>query len=245
MQEMPTGARILIVDDDHALVRGLTVLLSSEGHDVISLESGRGVEEAVARRRPDLVVLDVMMPVMDGWEVLSRIRANSALDRLPVMMLTAKGTEDAKVRGFNLGADDYLPKPFSIPEFMCRVEALLRRRRLVIDDAEPRLPVVDGKDVALVPISEICYVDGIRNYTYVHTHDARFLSRLRLREVDERALPGLMRVHRSYVVRLGAVKALRQRPGSAVRLVLDDAARSEIPVSREKVAEVRTRLGLR
>ena len=179
LHRAPQGT-ILLVDDNADLVRGLTTLLENDGYKVVHLSSGATVAETVALHKPDLVVLDVMMPVVDGWEALERIRENPAYDRLPVMMLTAKGTEDAKVHGFTLGADDYLAKPFSVREFRCRVEALLRRSTPVEEDQTQRLPVVAESGTEFVDITDIVYIEGVRNYTYIHTYDARFLGRLSL-----------------------------------------------------------------
>ncbi|MDP2183751.1 MAG: response regulator [Actinomycetota bacterium] len=231
---------ILIVDDNVELVRGLTTLLSNDGYRVDSLSSGATVAESVAVNKPDLVVLDVMMPVVDGWEALARIRDNSANDRLPVMMLTAKGTEDAKVKGFGLGADDYLSKPFSVREFRCRVEALLRRTRLVDVDADEKFPVVVDSGTEFVDAKDVVYIEGVRNYTYIHTFDARFLGRLSLGAVEGRDVSGFMRVHRSYIVRLGAVKGYHWASKSSFKLVLNDAEGTSIPVSRKLVTQVKS-----
>lgn len=233
---------VLIVDDNADLVRGLTTLLINDGYRVVSLSSGASVAESVALNKPDLVVLDVMMPLVDGWEALKRIRENSANDRLPVMMLTAKGTEDAKVHGFSLGADDYLAKPFSVREFRCRVEALLRRTK-PRDGAEGlRLPVVADSGTEFVNITDIVYIEGVRNYTYIHTYDSRFLGRLSLGQIEAKGLDGFMRLHRSYIVRLGAVKGYHWASKSSFKLVLADAEATQIPVSRKLVTEVKRRI---
>lgn len=238
----PRGT-ILIVDDNADLVRGLTTLLTNDGYKVVSLASGAQVAESVALNKPDLVVLDVMMPVVDGWEALRKIRENPTNDRLPVMMLTAKGTEDAKVHGFGLGADDYLAKPFSVREFRCRVEALLRRTKPREESDGQRLPVVADAGTEFVDISDITYIEGVRNYTYIHTYDSRFLGRLSLGQIEAKELPGFMRVHRSYIVRLGAVKGYHWASKSSFKLVLSDAEGTQIPVSRKLVTEAKRRIG--
>jgi DNA-binding LytR/AlgR family response regulator len=239
-----TEPTILVVDDSPELVRGVTTLLTNAGYRVVSLPNGSRVTETLALERPDLVVLDVMMPGVDGWEALRRIRENPANDGVRVMMLTAKGTEDAKVQGFTLGADDYLSKPFSIREFRCRVDALLRRTSSDAASEPARIHVVADSGIDFVQAQDVYYVEGIRNYTYVHTYDARFLSRNTLGGVEDMCLPGFMRVHRSYVVRLGGVSGVRRASKSSFKLVLDDAEDTEIPVSRRLVADVKERLGL-
>jgi DNA-binding LytR/AlgR family response regulator len=243
-QEM-TGGTILLVDDNAELLHGLTTLLENGGYRVVTLPNGATISETVALEKPDLVVLDVMMPLVDGWEALRRIRENPANEHIPVMMLTAKSTEDAKVHGFSLGTDDYLAKPFGVREFRWRVEALLRRSRQERREADRRrLPVIVQDGAELLDSEDIYYVEGVRNYTYIHTYDARFLGRIHLGGIEELGLPGFMRVHRSYIVRLEGVRGFRRAGSSSYRVVLDDAEGTEIPVSRRLASDVRERLGL-
>ncbi len=123
---MATQGTALVIDDDKTLLRLLQEALSKAGYQVILTSNGiDGLQELYARQ-PDLVLLDVMMPRMDGWETLSRIRQ---ISRVPVIMLTAKDSEQDKVRGFNLGVDDYVTKPFSFAELVARAGAVLRRAR--------------------------------------------------------------------------------------------------------------------
>src|SRR5213595_553404 len=118
------GARILVIDDD-ADIRGLVAeLLGRAGLQVEGAPDGRVGLRAFHRSPPDLVVLDVSMPELDGWQTLERIRD---LSDVPVLMLTARGEELERVRGLQAGADDYVTKPFGRQELLARVEALLRR----------------------------------------------------------------------------------------------------------------------
>src|SRR6476619_7450790 len=117
--------RILIVEDEPAMVQGLRDNFEYEGYEVISAEDGvDGLNRAIADQ-PDLVVLDVMMPKMSGLDVCKQLKARKP--SLPIIMLTARGQEIDKVVGLELGADDYVTKPFSIRELMARVKAVLRR----------------------------------------------------------------------------------------------------------------------
>jgi DNA-binding response OmpR family regulator len=123
---MPAQGTILVIDDDKTMLRLLQDALGKAGFQVILASNGiDGLQELYARQ-PDLVLLDVMMPRMDGWEALARIRQ---LSRVPVIMLTAKDAENDKVRGFQLGVDDYVTKPFSFAELIARSTAVLRRMR--------------------------------------------------------------------------------------------------------------------
>jgi len=118
-------ARILVVEDNQELAFGLTTTLEIEGHQVIVARSGPEAVERAAAAQPDLILLDVMLPGFDGFRVLRTLR--EAGSEACVLMLTAKGQQEDKVRGLRLGADDYVTKPFGAMELLARVEALLRR----------------------------------------------------------------------------------------------------------------------
>ncbi|MFQ5923056.1 MAG: response regulator transcription factor [Anaerolineales bacterium] len=118
------ASKILLIDDDITLLELLRDHLATAGYEPLSAdESAKGLEMA-ENDKPDLIVLDVMMPGMDGWEVCEQLRRNSAV---PIIMLTAKGEELDKLRGFHLGVDDYVTKPFSFAELTARVRAVLTR----------------------------------------------------------------------------------------------------------------------
>jgi len=153
---------ILIIDDDQDLARIVQLSLDREGYQTVVATSGlEGLQEAY-RVQPDLVILDIMMPGMDGWEVCRRL---GEMSNVPILMLTAKGTEADIVKGLQIGADDYLTKPFSVAELIARIQALLRRAgsqsqtdkpsvfsigNLTID-LNRRLVMRDGKLVDLTP----------------------------------------------------------------------------------------------
>ncbi len=118
---------ILVVEDDPAILLGLEDLLAGEGYAVSSARDGRQALELYRRERPDLVLLDIMLPEISGYEVCRRIRKEDA--ETPILMLTAKGQEADKVAGLELGADDYIVKPFGVSELLARIRASLRRCR--------------------------------------------------------------------------------------------------------------------
>ena len=122
----PTAATILLVDDEESVQKLLTYPLEREGYRVVQARDGEEALERFAAEQVDLVVLDLMLPRVDGLEVCRRLRAESTV---PIIMLTARDDEVDKVLGLELGADDYITKPFSIREFRSRVRALLRRPR--------------------------------------------------------------------------------------------------------------------
>jgi two-component system KDP operon response regulator KdpE len=115
---------VLIVDDDRKILRLLRIELTAQGFNVIMAERGDEALATAERQRPDLVVLDIILPGMDGLEVLKKLREHSGV---PVILLTAKGTDSDKIMGLELGADDYLPKPFNPEELTARARAVLRR----------------------------------------------------------------------------------------------------------------------
>ena len=153
---------VLIVEDDRNIAELLQLYLEKEGYAVITAEDGGKGLEKFRTIKPDLVLLDVMMPVMDGWAVCKAIRAES---QVPIIMLTAKGETDDKVAGLKQGADDYITKPFEMKEVLARIEAVLRRttgvstekksRRLTFDkmsiDMDSFQLTVDGKKVDTPP----------------------------------------------------------------------------------------------
>jgi DNA-binding response OmpR family regulator len=152
--------RVLVVEDERSLREGIVDLLAGDGHDVVAVADGMAGVETGLREVFDLVLLDLMLPRLDGMEVCRRLRA--ARPGLPILMLTARGSEDDKVRGLMEGADDYVTKPFSARELLARVRAVGRRApqgesldeihdgATMIDLARMRV-VREGSQVALTP----------------------------------------------------------------------------------------------
>lgn len=120
-------ARVLVVDDDLSVADAISRMLNRRGHETIVVHNGGDAIQAAQTQMPDLVVLDVVMPGMDGVEVCRRLRANPTTAQLPIIFLTARIMIEDKIKGFEAGADDYLTKPFAIQELELRVRALLRR----------------------------------------------------------------------------------------------------------------------
>jgi len=121
--------RILVVEDETSLATLLVYNLEAEGYQVEHVDNGDEAELRLAESPPDLVILDWMLPGVSGLEICRRLRARDNAKDMPVIMLTARGEEGERVRGLSVGADDYVVKPFSTPELMARVRALLRRAR--------------------------------------------------------------------------------------------------------------------
>ena len=140
---MENKSTILVIDDDRNILAILEMYLKKAGYDVVTGERGDTALELFKNTQPALVVLDVMLPGMDGWQVLGKIRAESAI---PVIMLTAKGDTLDRIQGLELGADDYVVKPFEAKELVARIKAVLRRST----GPEPeKMAVFDGLTISL------------------------------------------------------------------------------------------------
>lgn len=179
---MENRKRILVVDDEKGLARIIRLNLEQDGFEVVEAYNGTQAMEKLRTTLPDLVLLDVMMPDMDGFTVLKMIRE---IGNTPVIMLTAKGEENDKVKGLELGADDYVTKPFSPRELTSRIKAVLRRGdfsrdeetgKIVVDD---RLTIdfdrhevwVEGELVQLRPTEYRLLYHLVQNAGWVLTHD--------------------------------------------------------------------------
>jgi two-component system alkaline phosphatase synthesis response regulator PhoP len=137
--------RILVVDDDKSIVKVLASYLEQAGYSVLAAHDGEAALHVLRRERPELVILDLMMPKRDGWEVTRMIRGDKGLAATLIIMLTARFEETDKIVGLELGADDYITKPFSAREVVTRVKALLRRQKLdQMATATPRILVSGG-----------------------------------------------------------------------------------------------------
>ena len=136
------SARILLVDDENAVQTLLAYPLRKDGYDVVPARDGREALDRFAEQRFDLIVLDIMLPKLDGIEVCRRLRSRS---QVPIIMLTAKDDEIDKVLGLEMGADDYITKPFSVREFRSRVRAALRRSEMARTRRSGGEPIVSGE----------------------------------------------------------------------------------------------------
>jgi two-component system KDP operon response regulator KdpE len=203
----PEGKLILIVDDEPKMIRFVRMNLELEGYQVAEGNNGLEALEKVRDELPDLVLLDVMMPEMDGFETLARLREISTV---PVIMLTVKGDEEDRIRGLELGADDYVTKPFSPRELASRIRAVLRRaempspvakttieidERLEIDFRQ-REVIADGERVRLRPTEYRLLYHLVNNAGWVMTHEM-LLSKVWGYEYREEA--GLLRLYITYL----------------------------------------------
>jgi two-component system phosphate regulon response regulator PhoB len=144
--------RVLIVDDDPDIIRLVSYNLNHAGFQVVVADTGRKALDIVAGQPPDLVILDLMLPDIDGMEVCRTLRQQPLSKNIPIIMLTARGEEIDRVVGFELGADDYVQKPFSNRELVLRVKSILRRTR------EDRSEVLRAGQIQIYPDRRQCFV---------------------------------------------------------------------------------------
>ena len=182
MNSDKTRYKILAVDDEQRMVRFIQLNLEQDGFQVITAYNGKEALEQVRTQLPDLVLLDIMMPDINGFEVLKKIRE---VNKVPVIMLTAKGEEDDRIQGLELGADDYITKPFSPRELVSRIRAVLRRTKTFQEDqvdlikVDDRLTIdfsrrevwVDGEKVDLRPTEYRLLYHLVQNAGWVNTHE--------------------------------------------------------------------------
>jgi two-component system KDP operon response regulator KdpE len=203
----PGEKLVLVVDDEPRMVRFVRMNLELEGYQVAEAESGMEALQKVRDDLPDLVLLDVMMPEMDGFETLERLREISTV---PVIMLTVRGDEEDRIRGLELGADDYVAKPFSPRELASRIRAVLRRAdmpspvsktALRIDDRleidfRQREVIVEGERIRLRPTEYRLLYHLVNNAGWVMTHEM-LLSKVWGYEYRDES--GLLRLYITYL----------------------------------------------
>ena len=137
LQPVSSRGRILVVEDEPDIVRGLTDALEFEGFEVFAAADGRTGVRMMTERSPDLVILDLMLPDINGYQVCEQIRATNQV--VPIIILTARGQELDKIRGLEVGADDYVTKPFSLGELLARIKAILRRLQRAQPPTQPEI----------------------------------------------------------------------------------------------------------
>jgi DNA-binding response OmpR family regulator len=148
---------ILVVDDEANIIELARMYLERDGYTVITAQDGQTALDHIAGGAPDLVILDLMLPVVDGWEVCRRARQHS---NVPILMLTARDDDVDKIVGLELGADDYMTKPFNPRELVARVKAILRRAGSSVPDQSESAPAIHIGDLSIDPARRVALVSG-------------------------------------------------------------------------------------
>jgi DNA-binding response OmpR family regulator len=253
-EERENRYRILLVEDDPAISNVVELNLRLDNYEVFLASDGEEGLRMVDEVEPDLIILDVMMPKVDGWQVLMNLKSREETKDIPVIMLTAIGDEQSKVIGLRGGADDYVSKPFSPLELTARVKVILdrvgrsRRRSEEAQRETPRLdqiPVQKGDTIKLIPMDEIYFIDTKHEYANIHTYNESYLSTYSLSELEKMLDPRtFFRTHRSFIVNLKKVNQIVKLSRNALIVTLKDEKESRVPVSRRQATALRELLGL-
>lgn len=241
-------AKILVVEDEPGIAQMLKLQFELEGFTAKIASGGLEALKMVESEKPDLIVLDIMMPRVDGWEVLFKLKSQPSTREIPVIILSAKSEDISKITAFRMGADDYLVKPFSLDELVVRTKKALERRAKGGGKKEERLeklPVeTEGKVVFLNP-ADIIFFHSYELQTDIYLKDKVITTPLSLTDFELK-LRGwhFFRTHRSYLVNLDRVKELVYLPNRTCLLLLDDLEETKVPVSRRTVPELKKKLGI-
>jgi DNA-binding LytR/AlgR family response regulator len=240
---------VLVVDDDPSIVEMIRLCLETDGMRVLGAGDGAEALEVLAAEPVDVIVLDIMMPKVDGWMALMEIRNNPLTAGIPVIMLTAKTQDLAKILAFKQGVQQYVTKPFNIIELSARVRSLVQNRSrtepVAGGDGEFRkLAVRKGGRTILLNIDDVVYVSAKNKSTYVHTYENQYLVDLTLGELEKKlSKESFVRLHRSYIINLNCIKEILRVDGSYV-VVAADRDETHIPVARRQVKQFREAVGI-
>jgi DNA-binding response OmpR family regulator len=246
--------RILLIEDDPAISNVVELNLKLDNYDVFLAADGEEGLKMVKEADPDLIILDVMMPKIDGWQVLMQLKSSDDTKDIPVIMLTAIDDEQSKVIGLRGGADDYVPKPFSPLELAARVKVILdrvgRSQRLAGEREREmvrleQIPVQKGDTIKLIPMEDIYFIDTKHEYANLHTYSEAYLTTYSLSEL-EKVLDKktFFRTHRSFIVNLKKVNQIVKLSRNSLIVTLTDDKESRVPVSRRQASALRDMLGL-
>lgn len=241
---------VLVVDDDASIVEMIRLGFETEGINVLSAGDGGEALDVLRAEHVDVVVLDIMMPRVDGWMALMEIRNDPAIADVPVIMLTAKTQELAKILAFKQGVQQYVTKPFNMLELAARVRSLAGTR------ARPpagtgagqgdfrKLAVRKGGRTVLLNIEDIVFISAKNKSTYVHTYENQYIVDMTLAELEQKLnREHFHRVHRSYIINLESIKEIvRQDGGYAV--AVNDRDETRVPVARRHVRTFKGSVGL-
>ncbi len=238
---------ILVVEDEPLISELVAKSLKLEGYAVVVAQTGDDGLSKAKEIKPDLVLLDVLLPKLDGWEILTRLRDDPRCKDIPIIMLTALTDEKSKVQGLRGGADDYVTKPFSALELMARVEAVLKRadRPAHGDSIQSQVPVRKGDKIYLIDMDHINFIDVNRDCTYLHTDDDYFLAGNTMTEFEKILDPRkFFRAHRGSIVNLRKIKEIVRVGAASFELTMNDPEHSKIPMSRRQTSELKKLLNI-
>lgn len=242
---------VLVVDDDASIVEMVRLGLEADGMRVVSASDGSEALEVLGREPIDIVILDIMMPRVDGWMALMEMRNDPSTEDIPIIMLSAKTQDLAKTLAFKQGVQQYVTKPFNILELSARVRSLARgcarqlaRAPLTPEGEFHKIAVRKGGRTVLLDVDDVLYVSAKNKCTYIYTYENQYLVDMTLSDVERRlAKDSFLRLHRSYIVNLNAIKEILRVDGGYV-VVGTDRDETHIPVARRQVKAFRDSVGI-
>ena len=242
---------VLVIDDDESIVEMIQMGLGADGMHVLGAADGAEGIEVLNREPVDVVILDIMMPRVDGWMALMEIRNNPATADIPVIMLTAKTQDLAKILAFKQGAQQYMSKPFNMLELSARVESLAKGSRRLSGETMGgtegdfrKLAVRKGGRTVLLSIEDIVFLSARNKSTYSHTFENQYLVDLTLGDLETRlSKESFVRVHRSFMVNLNKIKEILRVDGAYV-VVVSDRDETHVPVARRQARQFREAVGI-
>jgi DNA-binding response OmpR family regulator len=238
---------VLIADDDPSIAHVVKVNLQLDGMRVVAASSGGEALRLAKSERPDVIILDIMMPDIDGWMVLSELRGLPETADVPVIVLTAKTQEEARVLAFKMSAQQYLTKPFNPLELAPRVRALLGTKAgpVITESKRATVAANDGKRTVLLAADDVIFAERNGPTTQLHTFDQVYTVPGTLGSLQRQlAAAGFHRAHRSYLINLSKIDEIRRNTG-AYTVVVADKERTEIPVARRQLPAFRRATGLK
>jgi DNA-binding LytR/AlgR family response regulator len=216
--------------------------LSDKNCEIITAPDGFKALELIGNEKPDLLLLDIMMPVISGYEVCRRIRERLSPEELPIIMLTAKNQLSDINAAFEAGANDYITKPFQVRELLSRVHTMLRLRNIQ-KEAATGISISERNNNYYLQFDEIVYISASLNHTIIHTREEEIVISGILKEIAGR-LPGdlFIRIHRQFVINISFLHNLSHVKSGRYRVTLKDKDKTELPVGDSYLSLLRKKV---
>jgi DNA-binding LytR/AlgR family response regulator len=248
--------KILVIEDDLSIQQVMIDILENDGYKVFAGGNGKAGLDLALEIKPDLIICDIMMPVMDGYAVISSLLNNPHTSAIPFIFLSAKTEKDSVRHGMELGADDYLTKPFRVNELLKAVEIRLRKRELIESqhkesayNREDETKVSESDHIIikqengpkLVKVNSICCITAFADYTYVFTDDGKKMIVRRLLKEWEEILPEkiFLRIHRSTIVNINSIDKIETWYNNSLAVCIHNIDEKFI-ISRRHASRLKT-----
>jgi DNA-binding LytR/AlgR family response regulator len=244
--------KILIIEDDKSYLENIITLLEEEGFESISAVNGFDGIDAARNEKPDLIICDIMLPDIDGHSILKELRRREKTKLIPFIFLTAKASMSDLRTGMNLGADDYLPKPFRAIDLLTAIRARIDKAKLVIDNTrkdetsnKQKLGIEDylflpyKNNYEVLPVKNVLFISSEGVYSNVYTVDGKKILMRKLLKDWEKTLPDVfLRIHKSSIVNIKCIKKIEKWFNGALKIYLNHYSDSLI-VSRRYASHLK------